>query len=410
VQVLALLNLTPRFSTTNCGSSSSTTTTTSSGNGNGLQIGEYEDLAGDQEQEEQEEEMKEDMKEDMEEDMEEGVASSFTSSRAIQEAEQVVFALNAREAAMVMHFARCSALRAQMLTFNLGAATRAAQAKAICRRLLLEPEPGESYEDVALHRLPAHCTHMFVCSECKRVANARQNGSGKDLGFNEVGLSASMLRIDGSCTNGFMKCAKRSSAALRTAVALEDAANRTEVESMPVKITGKGDGADEPQQPIDMRPASIVAALHGNRNLTGRETASEVAKLRRDIKGCYEQHSKAIACGDVPLVKIPILGKAIRIFDEWNALCASCGALTKIHPTSRFGGEPCCMRCDFEMLHGKEAAKAMKALLPKPPAPSCRYCGKVQPEGSSGRWKVMAAPADTGGRNAAVPPPLRTVW
>jgi hypothetical protein len=61
------------------------------------------------------------------------------------------------------------------------------------------------------------------------------------------------------------------------------------------------------------------------------------------------------------------------------------------------------------MLHGKEAAKEMQARLPKPPAPSCRYCGRTQPENGSARWKMVAAPADTGGRNASVPPPLRTV-
>ena len=35
--------------------------------------------------------------------------------------------------------------------------------------------------------------------------------------------------------------------------------------------------------------------------------------------------------------------------------------------------------------------------------------GRHQPEGASARWKMVPAPADTGGRNAAVPPPLRVV-
>ena len=46
--------------------------------------------------------------------------------------------------------------------------------------------------------------------------------------------------------------------------------------------------------------------------------------------------------------------------------------------------------------------------LPKPPPPACRYCGKVQPLNSTGaKWRRVEAPADTGGRNASVPAPLR---
>tara|TARA_B110001452_G_scaffold264618_1_gene267905 strand:+ start:7740 stop:7976 length:237 start_codon:yes stop_codon:yes gene_type:complete len=78
----------------------------------------------------------------------------------------------------------------------------------------------------------------------------------------------------------------------------------------------------------------------------------------------------------VPLVRLPVLGRAVRLFDEWHALCSFCGCLARIHPASRFRADPCCMRCDFAMLHGKEAARAMQALLPKPPPPSCRYCGR----------------------------------
>lgn len=160
-------------------------------------------------------------------------------------------------------------------------------------------------------------------------------------------------------------------------MALEEAANTAEVETHSVD--------DDAPLPQDLRPGSVMSALYGKRKahsgaLEGREAASEIAKLRRDIKNCYEQHPKAVACGDVPLVRIPILGRAVRIFDEWHALCSFCGCLARIHPTSRFRADPCCMRCDFAMLHGKEAAKAMSALLPKPPAPACRYCGRCAPK------------------------------
>lgn len=331
----------------------------------------------------------------------ERVATSSGSSRVIQEAENIIMSLDARSAAILMLFARCCALRSQMLSYDLGPRTRQAQARAVCRRLLVMPVDGETYEETALRRLPAHCTHLFCCSECRRIVNARQDGSGKEAPFNEVGLSASMLHVDGAVCDGHMRCAKRSSAALRTAVALEEAADTAEVESRPV-------GGAATKVPGDLRPSSVMSVLNSHVR-DGRETASEIAKLRRDIKNCFEQHPKAVACGGVPLVRVPILGRAIRLFDDWYALCAFCGCLAQISPSSRFRGDPCCMRCDFAMLHGKEAAKEMQARLPKPPAPACRYCGRTQPENGSARWKMVAAPADTGGRNATVPPPLRTV-
>ena len=114
-----------------------------------------------------------------------------------------------------------------------------------------------------------------------------------------------------------------------------------------------------------------------------------------------------MACGDVPLVRVPVLGRAVRVFGDWYALCVGCGCLAKLSPSARFGAEPCCMKCDFAMLHGREAAKAAMAVQPKPPPPQCRYCGKQQNENGTSRWKAVPAPADSGGANANVPPPLR---
>ncbi len=142
-----------------------------------------------------------------------------------------------------------------------------------------------------------------------------------------------------------------------------------------------------------------------------RDSSSEVAKFRRDLKSCYEQSQQATSCGDVPLVCVPILGRATRVFGSWYALCSMCGALARVTPSSRFRDEICCLRCDFAMLAGKDAASEMREALPKPPAPTCRYCGKPEPENGAGmKWRCIQAPADTGGRNAFVPPPLRQVW
>ena len=336
------------------------------------------------------------------------------SSRVVQEAEADVMNLCARDAALLIAFARIATLRATMLSYDLGEGTRLRQARAVCQRLMLSLAPGEDPCEAVRTRLPQHATVLYCCSECRRVVNSVQDNTGKEQPFNEIGLSASMLAIDGDLCSGHMRCAKRSSAALRTAVALEAAAETLELEQMnPVA---------DPLLPVDLRPATIVATMCKSGKRKGgpgaasassstsalRDSSSEVAKFRRDLKSCFEQGQEATSCGDVPLVRVPILGRAIRLFGNWYALCSMCGALARVTPAARFGGDICCLRCDFAMLAGKEAWQEMLNALPRPPAPACRYCGKLEPENGAGmKWKCVNAPADTGGRNACVPPPLR---
>jgi len=337
------------------------------------------------------------------------------ASRAAQEAEVDVMTLAARDAALLFAFTRLAVLRASILSYDLGAATRRRQALAVCQRMLLPLAPGEDPIEAVRARLPAHASTLFCCSECKRIVNSVQDGGGKDTAFNELGLSASMLLIDGEVREGHMRCAKRSSAALRTAVALEAAAEALQLE----QLAPVGD----PLLPRDLRPATVVATMccakGGKRTLSAaaaasaaaRDSSSEVAKFRRDLKSCYEQGAKATSCGDVPLVRIPILGRVARVFGNFYAICAMCGALARVAPGSRFRDDICCMRCDFAMLVGKAAAAEMAEALPRPPPPSCRYCGKAEPVNGSGmKWRRVQSPADTGGRNAGVPAPLRVCW
>lgn len=350
-----------------------------------------------------------------------GGGTTSTSNRAVQEGEASVMRLNGKSMARLTLFAQTASLRNQLLTYDLGVETRRRQIQALMRRFLVDKNSPEVTADMdvlildpshpcpnVIKHLPMHATHVFVCSECRRIVNACQSGVGKNAPFNELGLSASMLRIDGALSDGEMRCAKRSSAALRTAVSLEELADERQVEcqacSFPIPSA----------MPFDLRPGSVVQP-HVNpedpeRAERATETASEVAKLRRDIKNCFEQNQKAVACGDVPLVHVDILGRCIRLFHEWYCLCSLCGSLMRMTAGTRFGGEPCCQRCDFAMLFGKPLHEALLERQPKPPPPMCRLCGKPQPPTSNSKWRVVNAPADTGGRNASVPPPLRQCW
>ena len=154
------------------------------------------------------------------------------ASRTVQEAELEVMQLKADDAALLLAFARVAALRSTMLSYDLGEATKRKQALAVCQRLLLPLAPDEDPCVAVQTRLPKHASVLYCCSECRRVVNSVQDGSGKEHPFNELGLSASMLAVGDNGCNGHMRCAKRSSAALRTAVALEASAEQLELEQL----------------------------------------------------------------------------------------------------------------------------------------------------------------------------------
>lgn len=316
------------------------------------------------------------------------------SGRNIQDSESAIMSLTPLSAAKIVTFAKCIALRTHIMAYDMGKRTRRMQMQAIWKRMYRTDETLPSESDF-MTELPKHATHAFVCTECRRIVNACVDGSMKPVGFNEIGLSASMLRIDGEVKDGHLRCAKRSSAALRTAVALEDASNDAEVECKQCAQLA----------PKDLRAASIQEMMQSVPVTSA--AAPEVTKLRRDTKSCFEQNPCATACGDVPLVTVPLLGRSVRLYGDWHSLCAYCGALFKMTPLTRFRGDPCCTRCDFAMLHGTEKEAEILSKRPKAPAPNCRYCGKPEPESAVNKWKMVYAPLDSCGKNANVPPPLR---
>ena len=131
------------------------------------------------------------------------------------------------------------------------------------------------------------------------------------------------------------------------------------------------------------------------------------ARVRRDAKNAFEQRASAIACGEQPLLTISCLGRAVRLWGEWYALCTLCAAMIRVYPNNRFRGDICCNRCDPKML-GVEDSKVIPEHTMK--TPTCRFCGKTDPERSGARWKLVKAPRDESGANSHLPPSLRQVW
>jgi len=321
--------------------------------------------------------------------------SSNGGTKGTMDALQAISAAGAESTARLLAFARAAWVSEEVLIVELGEKTKELQINALFKRLgKVRPLNVHLLADV--DSLPIHSTHLHACIECKRVANAFAADEAKTgQTFNEMGVSSSMLCTD--CTvdkagQTHIRCAKRSSAALRTAVTFEEQMESRQVESDEVNT-------------------SKVRSLLSNRGGSSSDAASSshcldsgvAARVRRDAKNALEQRSIALACGEQPMLNISIVGRAIRIWNDWYALCSWCGAMVRVMPHNRYGVEICCLKCDAEML-GMEAKKA-----PERTANVCRYCGKVDNERTSSRWKVIKAPLDICAENKSTPAPLRTV-
>ena len=315
-------------------------------------------------------------------------------------------AAGAREAAKLLVHARVAWLGEQVLVVDLGARTRGLQIQALYRRLghpraaALATMRPEEVPDVALRELPIHATHLHACCQCKRFANAVVLDGGKGgQTFNELGVAIAMVctQCDGPDAGGtHIRCAKRSSAALRSAVQFEEEMDTQQVEGC-------------------ARDATAVATLMRQPKSTGAGNSDSgvAARVRRDAKNALEQRAKATACGQEPMLRVPAVGRAIRLWDSWYALCSCCGTFLKIQPHLRFGAELCCLRCDAEMLGvaaTPEATATAAATAAATAGAVCRFCGKSEVPGHAGaRWKVIKAPLDVAGPNKSLPPPLKTV-
>ena len=293
---------------------------------------------------------------------------------------------DATVAAELIHFAKVCAMGCHIVAWNLGEKTKTMQLHALARRLMVSGITAASTEDELMRRLPGPATNILFCVECKRVCNACCDHNAKNVGFNEIGVSASMFRVDGEVEDGHMRCAKRSSAALRTALQLEEEAKAA------IRGTSK-------------KQTSTA--------LVPYDTSAVVSKLRRDCKTVFDQTGQAVSCGEQPLVCIPVLGRAVRINGISYALCSTCGCLTTVNACNRFKGDIFCGRCDPEMLLKTDAcnlAKYQAQCKPIEEKRRCRFCGK--PDSSTlanSKWKTVAAPLDENGPNRNIPSPLRYV-
>ncbi len=306
---------------------------------------------------------------------------------------QVLRSAGDENAARLLAYARVAWVNEQLLIVDLGARTRGMQIRALFKRLghadWLPPEstPFESIDPALVDRLPLQTTHIQVCCECCRIGNAHSNDGGKaaavasssTVRFNELGVSSAMMAVkfEGEALETVcrhIRCAKRSSAALRGAIAFDALTSKRKFEIEPVDID------------------KIASLLGQDENESG-----VAARVRRDSKNSLEQRTQVLACGERPMLRVFCIGRAVRVCDAWYALCSLCGALLRVYPHNRVGSEICCLACDESMV-GVEAATVARLQRV-----CCRFCGRCDTAGENSRWRRIKSPHDVAGRNASLP-------
>ena len=285
-------------------------------------------------------------------------------------------------AAMLLEFARIAWISERVLIVKLSERTRSLQIAALAARHL--QVDVEDFPEQEVMNLPEHITHLCVCIECSRVANCIPRSSKNECSeFHETGVSAvTVSHVPNQPPR--LYCAKRSSAAFRSAIGAESLAKKRRVD-MDTLMRG---------QPTDSIRCAIISMAHDG---------SVASRMRRDCKRAFEQRPKAILCGDDEMLTIPLIGFAVRVVGGWYTLCSFCGGCFKYQAHTRIEAEPACLRC-ANTQHKQEADKTATTRR------CCRFCRREE-QGRHRSFATYHSPHDIADGNLAKPPARRTtVW
>lgn len=297
----------------------------------------------------------------------------------------------AKGAACILQFCRTAHLLEDILIYDLGERTKNMHIKALYKRVLSnEVYGGADTAEQMQAKIPEHASHLIACVTCKRVSNAMATDSGCKWGvnFSELGTSCTMMETDAETMETSLRCAKRSSASFKTASAFEKHMSDIAVESLQCN-------------------ARAISAMCVEKTI---KASGIPARVRRDCKSAMEQRSSSLPCGLDRMLSIPIVGRAVRLWNEWYTLCVFCGCCIRFYPCNRFHTHICCLRCDYMMLNRKNDISPPLSTSASVAAPICRYCGRSDPQRSGAKWRLVKSPLDESGENANKPPPLRTVY
>lgn len=228
---------------------------------------------------------------------------------------------------------------------------------------------------------PLQIWSVCACMECRRVANAMHQSDPKPVtkrassnakptesrpktnSSYEVGIVAAMIDLD-DCSK--LYCAKRPSAALKTALlsvnnatrmAVDRDENSTEVQTQLPNLTHAD--VDEFDDQEETRPNILQeAATAGLENESTSTVQSSHSRMRRDTKRCYEQRRVAEACGTHAMLSVDCIGRAVQLMDQWYTICTFCGVIMRCTAGAQIGCHLACSMCHSQPQRAKKPSNS----------------------------------------------------
>lgn len=358
-----------------------------------------------------------------------------------------------RHLALLTEFAMTSSCKDEMLTFELGKHESTLQKIALIESYAIWEEWSEllvewrnsdagtfdvdqnitNKIDDLVASLPVQATHVCICLECCRVANTRppivpferekiRHSRRFNVGFDEVGIKMVMVE---SSENKCLYCARRSSAAFRSAYAAEQRASSTRIDE------------------VIMTSSTKQTDFHKGNSEPFEIDSAILSRMRRDCKKVIDQRSSATPCGGSEMLAIPLVGRMVRLMNSWFTLCCFCGCCLQSTSARKHGACVACNICRFDPcrvnslsvntksknLHEISERMLRKTLECASPfsltirnamktydsffddeISSCRFCNAKVNLNSRSATRLIRhhSPLDRKGRNSTLPPELRT--
>lgn len=289
-------------------------------------------------------------------------------------------AVGAQGAAMLFLYAKAAKLAAALLVVELGPRVSRAQCAALRARHCC----------TGVGELPVHTTMLWLCTTCKRVANAHVCSKAVSTPpFTEVGTSCAQSSgaVDATdSSDSHLFCAKRPPSALRSAAKQQRYCSSERVHERVVDAAG-----------LERAIERVCAS------------PSECGQIRRDVRNAAAQQRTVCMCGKESMLCIRLVGRAVRVYGKWYAFCTLCGAVVQLKLSHNvYGSDVCCMLCAYDMLASARSKSVSLNDRGGASCVRCRFCG-IDAIRRSG-WVCCRAPHDVAGENATLPSPLRVVW
>jgi len=314
------------------------------------------------------------------------VGGRNNAQRQIDHDYSIVKSLTPQEVAELICFGTIAAIAEKLLVVELGEETRQAHIRAIKNRFELDTE-----EQVITQM--KHLSTINVCTTCERIANcvapSHIDVESDSTPFQRVGVyRTSVAPTNNSSNPPTFYCSNRCSAAFKHAMASQLKSEEMAIENDMPTEESRFKSCEE----------TIMSMAHDG---------TLASRMRRDSKRAMRQSRVVKPCGTLPMFSSDILGRAIRINEQWYTLCCYWANFICINSFNRDNGTFCCLHCPNSSAFRSNGLGQSHTHKVDVNAPNtCRFC-----EEHVTRSVSYASPHDTFKWNASRLPSERvTHW